>query len=449
VSTALRRHWPVLLVLAAGAALRVVVMLAYDPYFWFTDTGRYLRGAAELRPDTIRPWGYSGFLWLTRHVLGLHGIVALQHALVLALAAAVYAFLVRRRVSPWLAALAAVPLALSPLVVNLEHHLLSDWLFACLLTAAALLLAWPDERPAVWACAVAGLAFAVAVVTREVGLSVAVAFLAYLVFRRAGWLRLGTFAVCLAVPVLAYLSWMHSTYGVFAFSTWSGKMLYARVAPFTDCAALGRLTAQEHELCDPRPRNRRPGPEGYLWTHGRGPQRRLPDGVLMAFARRVITHQPGAFLTMVAGQTGEVFAPGQVQRAGAACVAYWQYPDPLPGGCRTDAVGTRIWRKHPFRTSRPLAAGLHAYQRADWPVGPLMAACLLLTAAAVAWRPRFRLRRPRLDAAFLAVLGVGVTVAAVATATFSYRYTMPLYATVPPAAALAATQLAAARRSRT
>lgn len=442
----MRRHWPIVLVLAAGAALRVVVMLAYDPYFWFTDTSRYLKAAERLRPDTIRPWGYSGFLWVVRHGLSLRGVVALQHALVLVLVAAVYAFLVRRRVKPWLAALAVVPLALSPLVVNLEHHLLSDWLFVCLLAGSALLLAWPDERPAIWACALAGLALAAAIVTRQVALVLVVPFLAYLALRRAGWLRTGAFAALVAAPVLAYLAWMHSTHGVYGFSTWTGKMLYARVAPFAQCDRLGRLTAQQRELCDPRPPSRRPGPESYLWTHGHGPQRKLPDRVDLSFARKVIVHQPLDYLGMAAEQTGEVFLPGQHQRSGEACVAYWQYPGARPGGCRTDAVGTHIWKEHPFKVSQPLVDGLQTYQHADWPIGPIMLACLLLTVAAVAWRPRFRMWRPRLDAAFLAVLGLGVTAAAMATATFSYRYTMPMYATVPAAAALAVTQLAATRR---
>ncbi|MBW3593271.1 MAG: hypothetical protein KY396_06230, partial [Actinobacteria bacterium] len=41
----LRRHWAIALVLVAGAVLRVVVMLAYDPLFWFTDTSGYLKWA--------------------------------------------------------------------------------------------------------------------------------------------------------------------------------------------------------------------------------------------------------------------------------------------------------------------------------------------------------------------------------------------------------------------
>jgi hypothetical protein len=239
---------------------------------------------------------------------------------------------------------------------------------------------------------------------------------------------------------------MHSTYGVYGFSTWSGKMLYARVAPLADCDRLGALTPAQRELCDPRPPALRPGSESYLWTRGRGPQRRLPDAVVMSFARRVVTHQPEAYLRMIGRQTGELFLPGRAQRPKEACVTYWEYPEPRPGGCRVDAVGSKIWAHHAFRVSPQLAAGLRTYGRADWPIGPVMLACLLATVAALALRGRTW--RPRLDAAFLAVTGLGVTVAALATATFSYRYTLPLYSMVPAAAALAVTAMRPAGSAR-
>jgi hypothetical protein len=360
----------------------------------------------------------------------------------LVLVAALYAFLLRRRVVPWLAGLAVVPLALSPLVLNVEHHLLSDWLFVALACAAALLVAWPEARPAVWACAVAGLSLALAIVTRQVALVLVPLLCAYLIVRGAGWLRVGAFAVALALPVLGYLAWMDATRGAFSFSTWTGKMLYARVAPIARCDELGRLTAQQRQLCDPRAPDRRPGPSGYLWTHGKGPQRRLPDSVDLAFARRVVTHQPVAYLEMVAGESVQIFYPGQRQRRGEACVAYWTYPDPLPGGCRTDAVGTRMWRQHPLRVNRSLAHALRSYDRMDYLVGPFMLACLLATVAAVGARVRAGEWRLGLDAALLALVGLGLTVTAIATAMFSYRYTVPLYSTLPLAAALALTRLA-------
>ena len=434
----LRRHWPVLVVLGAGAALRLIVMVAYTPFFWFTDTVRYLRYADLGQPDEIRPWGYSGFLRVTQSFLSQQGVVALQHLLVLALAALLYAFLVRRGVGRVVAALALVPLCLSPLVVNIEHHLLSDWLFMVLFTAAAVLLVWWDGPPPLWACALAGLVLACAIVTRQVALLLVLPLVAYLLLRGARPVRLAAFLLPAAIPVIAYLGWMHATYGVYSFSTWSGKMLYARVAPIARCERLGNLTAEQRQLCDPRAPERRPGPGFYLWTGGTGPARALPDGVVLSFARRVVTHQPVDYARSVARQTAEIFYPGRDQRPGEACVAYWEYPDPLPGGCRTDSVGTKIWREHPFKAQRPLADGLSTYQQLDAAAGPTFLVCVIVVLAALLRRGA---RRLRLDALLFAAFGLGLTIAAFATAEFSYRYTVPLYATVPIAAALALTGL--------
>jgi hypothetical protein len=222
-------------------------------------------------------------------------------------------------------------------------------------------------------------------------------------------------------------------------------MLYARVAPIARCEKLGALTAQERKLCDPRPLSRRPGQSAYLWTGGKGPQRHLPDHVVLSFARKVVVHQPLAYAGTVAVETAEVFLPGRTQHRGAACVAYWDYPDPLPGGCRTDAVGRRLWREHPFRVDRPLADGLSVYQHLDAAAGPVLLACLLAVVLAVARGAHAGERRLRLDAVLYAVAGLGLIAATMATADFTYRYTLPLYATLPVAAALAVTGLARGR----
>ena len=442
----LRRHWAIALVLVAGAVLRVVVMLAYDPLFWFTDTGGYLKWAEHVRPGPARPWGYSGFLWLLQHGLGHREIVAFQHALVLVAAAALYAFLLRRGVVAWLAALAVVPLAMSPLLVNIEHHLLSDPLFIALVTASLLLVAWSHERPAIWACALAGLLLAYAGLTRQVALAATPLFLLYLLLRRAPLLAAASFVVALALPLAGYLLWMNQTYGVYAFTVYGGKHLYARVAPIAQCGKLPALSAQERRLCDSRPLDERPGPEGYLWTGGEGPVYEVPNPVQRSFAKKVIRNQPLDYLAMVARQTGHVFYPGQRQREGEPCVGYWAYPDPLPGGCRTDAVGTRLWRAHPFEVNRPLAHGLAQYAKLDYLIGPAFLVCVLLSLFALVWRPRAGGWRLRLDALLVAAVGLGLVVAAIATANFSYRYTAPLYATLPPAAALALTHLLSLRR---
>jgi hypothetical protein len=442
----LARHWAVAVVLFAGLVVRVLVVIAYNPIFWFTDTHGYLKAAQLGRPGAARPFGYSAFLWLWGHLhLSHRETVVVQHVLVLVLAGLIYAFLVHRGVTRWIAALAVAPLALSPLLVNIEHHLLSDPLFIALYAGAALLLAWWNDKPPLWACGLAGLLAAAAALTRQVGMVMIVVMLAYMFLRRFGWRRVGLFVAVFAVPLLAYLFWMHETYGVYAFTTWRGKHLYARVAPIAQCQKLGQLTAQERQLCDNRPLGERPGPEGYLWVGSKAPARSLPDKVDLAFARKVITHQPVDYARMVATDISHVFYLGQKQRPGEPCVAYWAYPGPRPGGCRTDAVGTKIWAEHPFRVNVTVANGLRKYAHLDYLAGPFFLACILLVAFTALWHPRSGDWRLRLDALFLCVLGMGVTVAAIATANFSYRYTVVLYCTLAPAAALALTHLLAGR----
>jgi 4-amino-4-deoxy-L-arabinose transferase-like glycosyltransferase len=445
----LARHRAIAAVLGAGVLVRILTVIAYNPLFWFTDTYGYLKAAHLGRPEAARPFGYSAFLWLCSHLhLSYRGTVVLQHLMVVALAGLIYAFLVHRGVTRWIAALAVVPLALSPLLVNIEHHLLSDPVFITCYASSALLLAWWNERPPLWACGVAGVLAAAAALTRQVGMVMVLVIVGYVVLRRFGWRRMAVFLALFALPLLAYLFWMHETHGVYAFTTWRGKHLYARVAPIARCEKLGQLTAQERQLCDDRPLDRRPGPEGYLWVGGQAPARSLPDKVDLAFARKVIVHQPFDYLSMVATDISHVFYVGQRQRAGEPCVAYWSYPGPRPGGCRTDAVGTRIWEQHPFRVNEPLANALRQYARLDYLVGPFFLACVLFVLFAALWHPRRGDWRLRLDALLLCLLGVGVTLGAIATANFSYRYTVALYCTLAPAAALALTHLLSQRRRR-
>jgi glycosyltransferase involved in cell wall biosynthesis len=449
VTRTLVLNWPATLVLTAGATLRGFVIVAYAPFFWFPTTDAYLAAAEVVRPGEAHPWGYSGFLFFADLGLNYRQIVALQHLLVLVLAALLYAFLVRRGVAKVLAGLAIVPLSLSPLLVNIEHHLLPEPLFLFLLTAAILVLVWRDSAPSLRACAGAGFLAAAAGLTQLVGLVMIVPLVVYLICRRAGAIRLATMLLAFAIPLGGYLLWMNATYGLSAFTTWRGKHLYARVAPFAQCDQLGELTAQQRLLCDSRPVEQRPGPEWYLWSGRNAPAHELPDSVLLGFARKVIAHQPLDYLRAVAGGTAHVFYPGQRQRPREPCVAHWGFPDPLPGRCRADRVGSDTWREHPVTVNRTLAHGLSQYGRLDYLIGPAFLACVLVALFALVWRPRAGGSRARLDAALFAAVGLALTIAAVATANFSYRYTVPLYSTLPIAAAIALAHLSAMpRRAR-
>jgi hypothetical protein len=433
-------------VLAAGALLRAAVVLAYQPFFWVPTSAGYLAAAESVRPGEAHPWGYSGFLWLSGHGLGHREVVVLQHVLVLTLAGLLYAFLVHRGVSRSLAAVAIVPLSLSPLLVNIEHHLLPEPLFVLLVAGAVLLLVWPRALPAVGACAAAGLLAATAGFMQLFGLVMIVPMVVYLVCRRAGILRLGALLVAFAIPLAGYLAWMNQAHGVYAFTTWRGKHLYARVAPFAQCQRLGDLTAQQRLLCEDQPVAERPGPEAYLWSDRSAEARALPDSVLLGFAQKVIAHQPFDYAKAVAGGTAHAFYPGQRQRMREPCVANWGFPATSPTACRSTRVGANGWDAHPVTVNTTLAQGLNRYASLDYLMGPVFLACALLVLFALLWRPGAGGWGLRLDAALFAAVGLTLMVSAIATANFNYRYTALLYATLPIAAVIAITHLLTMRR---
>lgn len=86
----------------------------------------------------------------------------------LAIGVAGYALLRRLGLPGWGATIAMVPVLLSAYAIQIEHFLLSDTLFALLvMIAIVLMMWWPD--PPVWACGLAGLLLAAAVLARSEG----------------------------------------------------------------------------------------------------------------------------------------------------------------------------------------------------------------------------------------------------------------------------------------
>src|SRR5215831_15409908 len=80
---AVRRHGGLVVLLAAGAALRLLAEIAIYPGIWFSDTNNYVREAATGSLSVERVAGYSlvvapfwrlgsaGALIVFQHVLGL------------------------------------------------------------------------------------------------------------------------------------------------------------------------------------------------------------------------------------------------------------------------------------------------------------------------------------------------------------------------------------------
>lgn len=138
-----REHWLLSALLLAGAVLRVLVSVAYQPALLYIDSFRYLSDAGQFDPGGIDPIGYELFLLGPLLLVGNVGFVVLvQHLLGLGMGVAIYAMLRRFGVLRWIAALATAPVLLDAYQVQIEHNIMSDVLFQALLLAVFVVLTW-------------------------------------------------------------------------------------------------------------------------------------------------------------------------------------------------------------------------------------------------------------------------------------------------------------------
>lgn len=110
-TTLLRSHWPLLVVLAVAAVVRVAVAVAYWPAIFFGDSWAYLDLAYAGSPVGVAPDRPSGYPLLI-DVLGLFGrslgtITIAQHVAGLATGVLVYALALRLGLPRWLSTAAA------------------------------------------------------------------------------------------------------------------------------------------------------------------------------------------------------------------------------------------------------------------------------------------------------------------------------------------------------
>src|SRR5689334_14212730 len=107
-AVAVRRHWLVSILLAAGVVLRVLALIAYHPALIYVDTLKYLYGAS---PGS-EPLGYTLALKIVLAAGDLGTVAALQHLLGLAMAVTLYVVLLRRGIPRWVAAFTTAPVLL-------------------------------------------------------------------------------------------------------------------------------------------------------------------------------------------------------------------------------------------------------------------------------------------------------------------------------------------------
>jgi hypothetical protein len=454
----LRRHAGIVVLLAAAAFLRILAEVAIYPGIWFSDGNNYAYVAASGQLSQVRVQGYALFLapfWHWFHSAG--ALTITQHLLALGIVALLYALLVRRGVPRWLATIAVIPAALDSYLIAIEHAIMADTLFhACVVAAIALLL-WKD-RPGLAAAAAAGLLLGYAGVVRSVGAPFFAVFVIYLLIRRPGWRVVVLFCVGWALVNAGYLTMFHAQHGKFAYTSYSARFLYARVATFADCSKIAGLPADERPLC-PDPRHRMTD-NGYLWGRKDSPIAHLRTSAnprIRDFALRVIRNQPITYAGSVALKVAHYFEPGHRIGPDDYSPAVWEFPrDPRVTrypGYRGPIRPGRYPRKlstDPNTYITPLVrAGpslhvlpsklLHYYQRYAWTSGQVLLACVaIVLAALVLGRGAWRLR---LDAALLVAATLVSLIVASALSVFSYRYGLVAILLLPPAAALAVTSM--------
>ena len=446
-----RRHWPALLLLAAGLVLRVLVQFAYRPALFYIDTSRYLYDAQGMDPV-----GYKGPLRAILLVANFGAVAAVQHLLGLAMAVVIYLLLVRRGVARWLAALAIAPVLLDAYQLQNEQAIMPGTWFEALIVAGLAILLW-RPGPGWRAAGAAGLVLGTSATFAQVGEALILPGAICLLAVGGGWrrvlVRTAAFCAAFALPILAYCTVSYLVAGDFFLSHTGVTSFYGRAAAAADCATL-RLPASERAMC-PDPAQQARGADWLEYQPGspiRPYYANLPrtetDSLISDFNHRVLAQQPQRLLGAYGRDLAKLFALTRATSPGDTPISRWQFQATYPyfsshstrpevaaeiaqfGGGGTPAV----WR--------PVAGFLRSYQLdGGYTPGPLLALCVLtgLAGSAVLLRRRWRAdpltRSPALGA--VAFFASGVFVLLVSDLfEFSWRYQLPALVTLVPAGAL-------------
>ena len=493
----LRRHWLMSVLLGAGLLLRAASEVAYRPALIYVDTLKYLYGASP----GADPLGYKAVLL----AIGNLGIVALlQHLLGLAVGVVIYAVLLRRGVTRWLAAMAAGAVPLDAYQLQIEQTIMPDIWFNAMVVAGLAVLLW---RPAVSipCAAAAGLILGTSATVRLLGEILVLPAVVYLLAAGGGWRPATARAVALsaafALPILCYCTVSSLTTGHFWLARQQSRS--GRLAAAADCATL-RLPADLRPLC-PTPGEQAQGPDWLEHATG-SPLHDAPippgasrDTLIAAFDAAVERQQPIRVAASIARDSVRLFAvtrtgtptgcrsarchagpPGAPGLGRAAyppritAIARWQFQTSYPtyppwvnvGRGNVIVVGVQQVASGRFRfvqlnrayggtarVDRPVAALLRAYQLGGgYTPGPLLAAFTLAGLAgsvpALARRRAGGLQTRQLALACLLFTVTAATVLLVPDVLeFSWRYQLPALFTLPPAGALGIGALLSSRQA--
>ena len=299
------------LLLAAAVALRVVLSLVYEPatlsqfdanaYVWQAEGGLF--------ENAVQAPGYSLFL-RGPHLLSdqVAFTITIQHGL--AITTAMLAWWMVRRItgSDWIGLVPAAFVLLNGDSLLLEHSLMSETLFTCLVVAmlAAAIGVLDSPQPWRW-LALAGVLLGAAIWVRYAALGIVpvLAVWALVVCRpaRAGMLAVGAVLVPVALLVGALVVAQGKQTGFYGLGETGGWSLYSRVAGFADCDRFDP-PAGSGRLCESTPPEQRRNPDWYGYDPNSpavqlfgGPP--AGDATLRAWARRAIVAQPLDYIAEV------------------------------------------------------------------------------------------------------------------------------------------------------
>jgi hypothetical protein len=466
IAALLRRHWLITVLAVAGLLLRFASELAYRPALIYVDSLKYLYGASP----GADPLGYKAVLALGN----LEAIVLLQHLLGIAVAVLIYAVVLRRGASRWLAALAAVPVLLDAYQVQMEQTIMPDVWFDAMIVAGLAVLLWRPELTVRFAAA-GGLILGTSATVRDVGELLIVPALVYVIVAAGGWRRVielgGVLVLAFALPILCYCSVSAINTGHFWLA--HAQSTAGRLSAAADCATL-KLPADVRPLC-PTPSEQAHGPDWLEHTkvsplHAAAiPPGANRNALINTLDSAVEHQQPGRVVAAIARDSVRLFALTRDQVGSVTPIARWQFQNhyavyppwvslgqdhAIIVGVQKQAFSGFQFRKiGRAQVDRPVAAFLRSYQLGGgYTPGPLLA---LFTLAGVIGSVLALLRRagsPRSRQLALACLLFTVTAVVMLfvpdVLEFSWRYQLPALVTLPPAGVLGLSAILNARRAR-
>jgi hypothetical protein len=452
--------------LALGALLRLLIMLAWQPAFMgWPDAGSYIEvSQGALFGNELRPAGYPIVLWLL-HAITPHLwlVMVVHHLLGLATAALLFFTVARTGAPRALGLLPAGIVALGGDGIFLEHSPISEALFMFMMASALYAtvralghesLRWP---------LLGGLFLALAGTVRVVALPLLPLYPLLLLAGRGVALRrrAAVAGVCLAgiaLVVVPYLAVEQHTTGKMGFSRNGVWNMYGRIAPFADCSKF-RPPPGTQLLCEAIPRPSRPITAQYTFNWWYSPAIRYygdphtatpgQTAVIESFVWAVIWGQPLDYLDEVGASMLRYIAPDHFRGYGGG-PSYWDLVHaPILFHAAFQEYGRRVSAQQysdggRFSSRQWLLEVLRAEESLTRVQGPVFVLLALLMFAA----PFVTSGRQRRAAVLFAVTAVLLLVLPVATVEFSARTAVPGFGPLAAAAALGGWGVSRKVRSR-